>query len=743
VFGKYKLIKQLGEGATSFVYLVKAPHLEVPVALKVFKNSANALETDFDSFKAEANLLHQLNGQPNIVSLMDVDQLADGRCFIVMPYYASNLSQLLQSANNLSQSTFILIIEQTLTGLAVLHQRGWVHQDIKPANLLLDEHNRVFIADFGIARTSFFERSKNTKKNERIATPEYLCPDLLNDPDKKATPVNDMYSVGVVLSKLFTRVEINDKEFNDAIKNFIAQCLSPNLTNRLSDAHTALTLFQSILKHHHSDMPSDQQTQVINHDEFLSEHAKVFTQMIRGVLINNGEVSKKDKRKLVQSKEFIQLFEEHRQKRLLHSNDSEELLNKLINKVTRELDATHPNWRDLAKSGYQKIRAKPVSVSSERRRRLKVLIWTFFALCLATVLMLVINSVNQSWEKRASKHDENVILKHADTEHGASKDKETGNKKTVDEIFYSQISINTQPKAANVLVFNQDSQVVPLNETRSAFLAQGTYKVRVSLNGFVTLNQEIELSQDQHEFGFELALGDSQYFIANSDPTITDGTPVEFILLPIKSADGRHLRMMSHEVTNELYQRCIDDGACRSLKKLSTDPRQATFERPQHPVINVSWYDINERFVPWLAELTKTALRLPTELEWQAAAAAGSQTRFSWGDSMRRGLAHCRDCNAVNSRHTLPIRQFAPNQWSLFDMLGNVQEWTADCWQASAQTSIRCDQAVVRGGSWLDGKNALQLNARSFLNKTARSHSTGFRLIEEVDTKTALTEAQR
>jgi hypothetical protein len=356
--------------------------------------------------------------------------------------------------------------------------------------------------------------------------------------------------------------------------------------------------------------------------------------------------------------------------------------------------------------------------------------------------MLVINSVKQKWEEYASKQDENVILKHSETEHSTGKDTQTGNSKPVDEIFYSQISIKTQPKTANVLVFNQDSQVVPLNETRSAFLTRGTYKVRVSLNGFVTLNQEIALSQDQHEFSFELALGDSQYFIGNSDPTITDGTPVEFILLPTKSAEGKHLRMMSHEVTNELYQRCIDDGACRSLKKLSTDPRQATFERPQHPIVNVSWYDINERFIPWLAELTRTTLRLPTEPEWQAAAAAGSQTRFSWGDSMRRGLAHCRDCNAVNSRHTLPVRQFAPNQWSLFDMLGNVQEWTADCWQASAQTSIRCDQAVVRGGSWLDGKNALQLNARSFLNKTARSHSTGFRLIEEVATKPALTKVQ-
>ncbi|GBL05412.1 bifunctional serine/threonine-protein kinase/formylglycine-generating enzyme family protein [Glaciecola sp. KUL10] len=737
-FGKYKVIKQLGEGASSYVYLVKSPHLDIPVALKVFKSTDNALETDFEQFKAEANLLHQLNGQPNIVSLMDVEQLADGRCFIVMPYYVSNLSQLLQNVNKLPLSIFISLIEQILTGLSSLHRRGWVHQDIKPANLLLDEQNRVYLADFGIAQTITTHSADTNQSKSRIGTPEYLCPELFNNPTLKASPVNDMFSVGVVLSKLFKKIDIKDEGLNDAIKGFIAHCMSPNMKNRVKDAQSALSSFQQTISTHQNcgDICSTKEevTQEVNHREYLSEHAKTLIQMIRGVLINVGTITKKDRRKFKASSYFKSLLIEGDHSAAASKPlNADTLLDGLIDKVITELDTTSPNWRNLARNDSK--------LSKQLTRRFKRGVWASIALFLIVISMILINDFFQQDSKIDSGSKDSLLTIKESKDQANVENNITSESKMLENqdvpIFYSQISITTMPKNTDILMFNEASQVVPLDENNSAFLTRGTYTVRVSKNGYNTLNQRIDLTQDMHSFEFDLTIGDTRYFIGNTDKTVTDGIPIEFILMPKESGLSDSIRMMSHEVTNALYQQCINEGACRSYKKLTTDPRQSFFDNPKHPVVNISWFDIVERFIPWLSKHTQSTLRLPSELEWQNAAAAGSQSRFSWGDSMRNGLAHCRNCNAINNRYTMPVRQFPPNALSLFDMLGNVQEWTNDCWQVSAQTPVRCDQAVVKGGSWLDGKSALQLNTRTFLSKTARSHSTGFRLVEEVESRAA------
>jgi formylglycine-generating enzyme required for sulfatase activity len=159
--------------------------------------------------------------------------------------------------------------------------------------------------------------------------------------------------------------------------------------------------------------------------------------------------------------------------------------------------------------------------------------------------------------------------------------------------------------------------------------------------------------------------------------------------------------------------------------------------------MNVSWFDVNEQFIPWLAEQTGSRLRLPTKVEWEFAAASSPENiakKYSWGASMPINKAHCKNCNASNEgslNTTMPVRSFAPNDWQLFDMHGNVQEWTSTCPQPyTAKTSDsllrpRCDLAVVKGGSWLSDTSQLVISEDDFLKKTVKSHTTGFRLVEE------------
>lgn len=323
-----------------------------------------------------------------------------------------------------------------------------------------------------------------------------------------------------------------------------------------------------------------------------------------------------------------------------------------------------------------------------------------------------------------------------------------------------EVILEVQPGDADVLIQSDDGLPVSNNELRF-----GDYWLRVSKNGYKTVSKKINITSNSLLINEHLQLADTRYFIGNTDRTVADGIPIEFILLPQmphkvatfsdnansdkSTFPNQRIRMMSFEVTNQLYSACVEAGKCSTSTKLSTDPRQLSFTNPQHPVINVSWYDINEKFIPWLASETASNLRLPTVEEWEFAAASAvdgneSKPRYSWGQTMLENKAHCKDCNSdfdEYSTTTMPVRSFAANRWQLYDLHGNVQEWTSTCPEAApsvlSNSRQRCDLAIVKGGSWFSRRDELFISHNDFLKKTVRSHTTGFRLVEEVQTRSA------
>jgi hypothetical protein len=313
----------------------------------------------------------------------------------------------------------------------------------------------------------------------------------------------------------------------------------------------------------------------------------------------------------------------------------------------------------------------------------------------------------------------------------------------------TEVILQIQPKDAAVVL--QSMQGIPVSNDN---IKQGEYWLRVSKNGYQTVTKKIHITTSTYIISERLELSDTRYFIGNTEKTVADGIAVEFILLPkISKALALNLtpvaysriRIMSFEVTNQLYGACVDAGKCATSKIVSTDSRYRTFSLSDYPVINVSWFDVNEQFIPWLSDQTGTRLRLPTRAEWEFAASGSVQNapkKYSWGPTMQINKAHCKNCNVGDGNSintTMPVRSFAPNNWLLFDMHGNVQEWTSTCPQppiskASHSTlQPRCDLAVVKGGSWLDDKSELVISVNDFLKKTVRSHITGFRLVEEVN----------
>ena len=173
-----------------------------------------------------------------------------------------------------------------------------------------------------------------------------------------------------------------------------------------------------------------------------------------------------------------------------------------------------------------------------------------------------------------------------------------------------------------------------------------------------------------------------------------------------------------------------------------------------HPAVCINWPDARA-YVEWLASKTGRAYRLPSEAEWEYAARAGGTGARYWGQesdsacdyanvldkSARRQFRYhssylihqCMDDYA----YTAPVARFKPNDFGLYDMLGNVWHWTADCWNdshadapadGSARSKGACSMHVLRGGSWNSPPRSVRAAFRARLESEVRFGDNGFRV---------------
>jgi formylglycine-generating enzyme required for sulfatase activity len=162
-------------------------------------------------------------------------------------------------------------------------------------------------------------------------------------------------------------------------------------------------------------------------------------------------------------------------------------------------------------------------------------------------------------------------------------------------------------------------------------------------------------------------------------------------------------------VTFAEWDACVDDGGCGGYR-----PSDEGWGRGDMPVINVSWDDA-QVYVKWLSSKTGKRYRLLSEAEREYVARAGTTTPFWWGKSITSKQANYNgnytyaDKKGEYRQKTVPVKSFEPNRWGLYQVHGNVLEWTEDCWNknyegapkdGSAWTAGHCFSRVLRGGSW-------------------------------------------
>ena len=161
----------------------------------------------------------------------------------------------------------------------------------------------------------------------------------------------------------------------------------------------------------------------------------------------------------------------------------------------------------------------------------------------------------------------------------------------------------------------------------------------------------------------------------------------------------------------------------------------------EEPVVCLNWND-TQRYIEWLSKKTGERYRLPTEAEWEYAARAGSETKYSWGNGIGNNKANCDGCGSRwDDSKTAPVASFTANAFGLYDMHGNVWEWTQDCWNSSYQgapsdgtawLSGNCSRRVLRGGSWRVNPGFLR-SANRYRDTSGYRYVVGFRLSRTLD----------
>ncbi len=193
--GRYTMTHFLNKGGWSFVYRGKHRVLNMPVAIKMLRHNLAMDEEFLDKFRREGHIIAKMNHR-NIVHIFDIEE-SYRTIFIIMELLeGESLKDIIERSGALPYNRALDFLGQMSAGLAYAHDKGIVHQDIKPSNILVVPEDHIKILDFGLAC------SKGEEGLDVLGTPHFMAPEQIEgDPVDERT---DIYSLGITAYEMFT-----------------------------------------------------------------------------------------------------------------------------------------------------------------------------------------------------------------------------------------------------------------------------------------------------------------------------------------------------------------------------------------------------------------------------------------------------------------------------------------------------------------------------------------------------------
>jgi serine/threonine-protein kinase len=684
---------------------------------------------------------------------------------------------------------------QTLKGLSAAHSKGLVHRDIKPSNIMLSRNGQIRIVDFGIAKAP--DGQDSTMTQLAMGSRHYMAPEQ-RESAKHVDARADIYAVGTVAYRMltghlpigrFADPNVYSPALPQAVNDLLLSCLSESREGRPADGADLLRKFIAARQQPEPVDEDDSGTWIgrsgesrlrnelkpLNDeiDVLLQEHVVIDEQqreklewMSAVIELDNDGLDELIKIKesemgpsLRLKRNFLRLLDETVSRKL--TSERREMLHKsavptgwnsryvdqLISKrqlgfLTVEMEAENgssKSSRGNPGSGLVVADAKGKSAKASIGRRL-----VFLGLLIASGSYGYITYENELAALWQDKDDWLLKIQQEFLSVTAAENHDTGIEVPLETGTVTDeqdsgtdadwLMVRSAQRELNRLGY-------PVGRADGA-MGSRTLAAVLAFQKKESLAQTGRVSADLVKILKAKLL--TEFTDCNDCPSmvvIPAGT------FQMGSKQGRSNEKPVHPVTirkpfalgkYEVTFAEYDVFAKATSRKL---PDSEGWGRGTRPVMNISWLDA-KAYVTWLSRKTRRTFRLPTESEWEYAARAGTESKFSWGDKIGRNHANCDGCGTRwDNKKTAPVGEFEPNAFGLYDMHGNVWEWVEDCYkdsywlvpdQGSANTRGYCNYRVLRGGSWYLNPSDLRSANRSRTEPAKRSPYYGFRVARDL-----------
>ncbi len=220
-FGRYRIVKKLGQGGMGSVYLAHDTQLDRPVALKVPQFSPQDGPQVLQRFFREAQTAAKIR-HPHLCPVYDAGEIG-GVPYLTMAYLEGRLlSEYVRAEQPPPVGQTVELVRKLAWALLEAHTHGIVHRDLKPANIFVDRCGEPVVMDFGLARRTTGEDVTITQHGALLGTPAYMAPEQARGKGETIGPASDIYGLGVILYELLT----GQRPFRGQLLEVLSQILT-------------------------------------------------------------------------------------------------------------------------------------------------------------------------------------------------------------------------------------------------------------------------------------------------------------------------------------------------------------------------------------------------------------------------------------------------------------------------------------------------------------------------------------
>ena len=772
--GKYEISRKLGAGGMASVYLAREIALEREVAIKVLPQSFLRDKQFVTRFKREAQVAANLE-HPHIVRIYRIG-VEENLVYFVMSFIPGGaISDQIKKRGALPVDEIVQWGMDVSSALGYAHDHGVIHRDLKPDNIMLDKSKRAVVMDFGIARAG--QGTGLTQTGAVIGTPQFMSPEQARG--QKIDSRSDIYSMGLVLYQMATGTlpftaddaaslmymhvhevpeppDVRNPKVPAWLRDIILKCLAKNPDDRFGHAKE---LRLALAEHKAPELTEKTIVQKRAEEKkgkgvWIAAAIVIIAAAAAGWFFLNSQKKPAEETMAPQREAVEQPAVQPApatEQPQVNADDLAYQQAEMIN--TRQAFSTYiEKYPEGAHADA--ARAKIVAFNAEEQKRLEQ-------------------------EKAAADKRREEEQRLAEQRRQVDEKQRQAAERLDDDAYTQALTVNTIQSFTSYLqsypvgrhVEEARGKLTGLNaqaaEADQAQAAEDAKRDDAAFRMAADTNTKEALSTYLISFPAGLHADEARTMIDTISEreafrekigvdlsalsiTLVDIPPGSFRMgsndgeddeKPVRTVSVSGFSMSATEITQGQYIAVMNDNP--SFHKLDdnnpverlTWKEAVTFCNRLSEKLNLeSCYNLSSG----ACDMSKNGFRLPTEAEWEYACRAGTGTEYNTGageSALNRAAWYQR--NSAETTH--PVAQKTANSWGLYDMHGNVWEWTNDRYgKRSYETDTNTKDPtgvpngknmVLRGGSWLDNPKDCRASKRREYEPDKKYSDIGFRIL--------------